>query len=454
MSITIIKNALIVNEGTQRKGHVRIKDDRIDAIRYDQPFNEDNAKRVIDANGKALFPGIIDGQVHFRDPGLTHKADLNSESKAAVAGGVTSFFDMPNTKPNTLTMAEVEEKNRIASEKSVANYFFPLGVSADNVDEVVKLDTSKMPMITDDGLYFSGKGNIVADSPETLDKIFSGTDTMLAIHSELEEIIEKNENEYREKYGEDVPVKYHPIIRSAEGCYASTKRAIELARKHDARLHILHLSTAMETDLFTNEIPLEEKKITTEVSVHHIWFTDKDYERLGKKIKWNPAVKTQADKEGLFAALLDDRIDIITTDHAPHTWEEKDKPYFSSMSGAPLVQHSLVTLLEYYHEGKINLPKIAQKMAHNVAILYGINERGFIREGYKADLTLVDLNQPWTVDQSNILYKCGWSPLEGQEFKSKVTHTWVNGALAYENGKLIEKPVGEQLAFTPRKFKD
>lgn len=452
MSITIIKNAVIINEGSAKKGSLRIEQDIIKAISYDEAIDETGADDVIDAKGKTLLPGVIDGQVHFRDPGLTHKADLNSESKAAVAGGVTSFFDMPNTKPNVLSMKEVDEKNKIASVKSVANYFFPLGVSADNADEVVKLDTSKMPMITDDGLYFSGAGNIIADSPETLEKIFAGTDTILAIHSELEEMIIKNEAKYKEKYGEDVPVKYHPIIRSAEGCYASTKRAIELANKHDAQLHILHLSTGIETELFTNKIPLKDKKITTEVSVHHIWFTDKDYERLGKKIKWNPAVKTQQDKEQLFAALLDDRIDIITTDHAPHAWEEKDKPYFSSMSGAPLVQHALVCMLEYYHEGKISLEKIVEKMSHNVATLYGIDQRGFIREGYKADLTLVDLNHPWTVAKENILFKCGWSPLEGQEFKSKVTHTWVNGQLAYNEGALINEPVGEQMTFTPRKF--
>lgn len=452
MSVTIIKNALIVNEGTTQKGSVKICNDIIEEINFNNDMDINGAHNVIDADGKVLMPGVIDGQVHFRDPGLTHKADLNSESKAAVAGGVTSFFDMPNTKPNVLSLNEVEEKNKIAAQKSVANYFFPLGVSADNADEVIKLDTSKMPMITDDGLYFSGAGNIIADSPETLEKIFAGTDTMLAIHSELEEIIIKNEAKFKEQYGEDVPVKYHPIIRSAEGCYASTKRAIELANKHNARLHILHLSTGIETELFTNKIPLEEKKITTEVSVHHIWFTDKDYDRLGKKIKWNPAVKTQQDKDQLFEALLDDRIDIITTDHAPHAWEEKDKPYFSSMSGAPLVQHSLVCMLEYYHEGKISLEKIAQKMSHNVAILYGINKRGFIKEGYKADLTLVDLNQPWTVAKENILFKCGWSPLEGQTFKSKVTHTWVNGKLAYNEGELVDQPIGEQLEFTPRKF--
>ena len=445
-----IQNVNIVNEGEIYTASVWIFNGIIQEISED-PIEEE-VDEEIDGTGLYLMPGIIDGQVHFRDPGLTHKADLNSETRAAVAGGVTSFFDMPNTVPNALTPALVEEKNSIAAQKSLANYCFMLGINNDNVDEVLATDTSKYPCLTDDGLYFTKKGNLLADSPQILEKIFSKSKTMLAIHSELEAIIEANEEKFKAQYGDDVPVELHPIIRSEEACYQSTVRAIELAKKHNARLHILHLSTAKETDLFDNSIPLEEKKITTEASVHHLWFTDKDYARLGKKIKWNPAIKTQKDKDGLLAAVLDDRIDIITTDHAPHAWEEKDKPYFQSMSGAPLVQHSLVTMLEFYHEGKISFEKIVEKMSHNVAILYGINDRGFIREGYAADLTLVDLNKKWTVKKDNILYKCGWSPLEGYTFKSKVIHTFVNGNHVYNNGEFNESQKGEKLSFYQREF--
>jgi dihydroorotase len=352
---------------------------------------------------------------------------------------------MPNTRPNTLTLELWADKYELASTKSLANYGFLLGITADNLDEVIQWDTSKHLAITDDGLYFTGKGNILADQPAMLEKLFAAHKGLIAIHSEKEEIIEKNEEIYREKYGENVPIACHPLIRSEQACYEATERAIGLAEKHGARLHILHLSTAKETDLFRNDIPLEAKNITTEVSVHHLWFTDQDYDRLGVLIKWNPAIKTQKDKDGLLAALLDDRIDIITTDHAPHTLEEKQKPYFQSMSGAPLVQHSLNCLLEFYAQGKISLEKIVEKMCHNPAILYRIKERGYIREGYFADLTLVDLNTEWTVSKENILYKCGWSPLEGTTFHSKVLSTWVNGHLAYENGVFHEEVKGKAL---------
>ena len=392
-----------------------------------------------------LLPGIIDGQVHFREPGFTHKADMNSESKAALAGGVTSFIDMPNTNPNVLSMEVLEEKYRIAATKSLANYGFFLGVNESNMDEVLKLDTSGLLAVSDDGLYFSDRGNILADKPEMLEKLLANCEAIVAIHSEQESEVVKNEEIYREKYGEDVPVKFHPIIRSEKACYEATKNAVALAKKHNARLHILHLTTAAETEFFRNDIPLKEKKITTEVSVHHLWFTDADYERLGKRIKWNPAIKTQKDKEGLLAALLDDRIDLITTDHAPHAWEEKDKPYFESMSGAPLVQHSLNCLLEFYREGKISLEKLVEKMCHNPAILYGIKERGFLKEGYQADLCLVDLDEKWTVAPENILYKCAWSPLEDTTFHSKVSHTFVNGHLAYAEGNFDESKKGQAL---------
>ena len=439
---TLIQQVTLVNEGQIQVTDVLIEGERIQKI---GSIPAQDQYHLVDGRGKYLFPGVIDGQVHFRDPGLTHKADLTSESKAAIAGGVTSFIEMPNTRPNTLTLELWADKYELASTKSLANYGFLLGITADNLDEVIQWDTSKHLAITDDGLYFTGKGNILADQPAMLEKLFVAHKGLIAIHSEKEEIIEKNEELYREKYGENVPIACHPLIRSEQACYEATERAIGLAEKHGARLHILHLSTAKETSLFRNDIPLKDKNITTEVSVHHLWFTDQDYERLGVLIKWNPAIKTQKDKDGLLAALLDDRIDLITTDHAPHTLEEKQKPYFQSMSGAPLVQHSLNCLLEFYHQGKISLEKIVEKMCHNPAILYRIKERGYIREGYFADLTLVDLNSEWTVSKENILYKCGWSPLEGTTFHSQVAMTWVNGHLAYDQGNFHEEVKGKAL---------
>ena len=439
---TLIQQVTLVNEGKIQVADVLIEGERIQKI-GSIPAQEEY--QIVDGHGKYLLPGVIDGQVHFRDPGLTHKADLTSESKAAIAGGVTSFIEMPNTRPNTLTLELWADKYELASTKSLANYGFLLGITADNLDEVIQWDTSKHLAITDDGLYFTGKGNILADQPAMLEKLFAAHKGLIAIHSEKEEIIEKNEELYREKNGENIPIACHPLIRSEQACYEATERAIGLAEKHGARLHILHLSTAKETGLFRNDIPLADKNITTEVSVHHLWFTDQDYERLGVLIKWNPAIKTQKDKDGLLAALLDDRIDLITTDHAPHTLEEKQKPYFQSMSGAPLVQHSLNCLLEFYTQGKISLEKIVEKMCHNPAILYRIKERGYIREGYFADLTLVDLDSEWTVSKENILYKCGWSPLEGTTFHSKVLSTWVNGHLAYADGVFHEEVKGKAL---------
>jgi dihydroorotase len=439
---TLIKNISIVNEGQIIVTDLLIENGVIQKIgRHDDALNT----RVIDGTGKHLFPGIIDGQVHFRDPGLTHKGDLFTESKAAVAGGVTSFIDMPNTFPNVLTMDILNEKYQIAAEKSLANFGFLLGVNDDNLDEVIKLDTSKLLAVSDDGLYFTKKGNLLADNPATMEKLFANCKSIIAIHSEKEQIVEENEQLYKEKYGDNVPVEYHPIIRSEKACYEATKRAIEIANKHKARLHILHLSTEAETHLFRNDIPLKEKNITTEVSVHHLWFSDKDYKRLGTLIKWNPAIKTEKDKKGLLKALLDDRIDIVTTDHAPHTLDEKQKPYFQSMSGAPIVQHSLNIMLEFYKQGLISLEKITEKMCHNPAILYSIEKRGFIREGYFADLSIVDLNSNWTVDKNNILSKCAWSPLEGTTFQTKVTRTFVNGNLVYDNGHFNESKKGQAL---------
>ena len=443
---TLIKNCSLVNEGQIRVADVWIEDGLIQKIGQIEDLND--GATVLDGTGKFLFPGIIDGQVHFREPGLTHKGDLYTESKAALAGGVTSFIDMPNTSPNVLSMDILNEKYQIAAEQSLANFGFFLGVNGDNLDEVIKLDTSKLLGVSDDGLYFTKKGNLLADNPETMEKLFANCKAVIAIHSEKEQIVEENENQYREKYGENVPVKFHPLIRSEKACYEATKRAIELANKHQAHLHILHLTTEAETHLFRNDIPLKDKNITTEVSVHHLWFSDVDYERLGTLIKWNPAIKTEKDKKGLLKALLDDRIDLVTTDHAPHTLEEKQKPYFQSMSGAPMVQHSLNIMLEFYKQGLISLEKIAEKMCHNPAILYHIEKRGFIREGYFADLTLVDLNTNWTVSKENILYKCGWSPVEGTTFHSSITQTFVNGNLVYNNGLFNEKTRGMALTTT------
>jgi len=433
---------MIVNEGSSVTTDILLFESVIQKIGNIQAEAE---FIVIDGTGKHLFPGIIDGQVHFRDPGLTHKGDLYSESKAAVAGGTTSFIDMPNTIPNVLTVQDLANKYELASHKSLANYSFFLGVNGDNIDEIINTDTSKLMGVSDDGLYFTKKGNLLADNPETMEKLFTNCKSIIAIHSEKEQLVEENESIFREKYGENVPIAYHPLIRSEKACYEATKQAIDLANKHGARLHILHLTTEAETHLFRNDIPLREKNITTEVSVHHLWFCDKDYQRLGNLIKWNPAIKTKKDKQGLLKALLDDRIDIVTTDHAPHTLEEKQKPYFQSMSGAPMVQHSLNCMLEFYKQGLISLEKIVEKMCHNPAVLYHIEKRGFIREGYYADLTLVDLNSNWTVAKNNILYKCAWSPLEGTTFTTKVINTFVNGNLVFNNGVFDERVKGQEL---------
>jgi dihydroorotase len=444
---TIIKNISTINEGQIIVQDLLIENN---IIRNIGQLNDDCNAKVIDGTNKYLFPGIIDGQVHFREPGLTHKGDLYTESKAAVAGGVTSFIDMPNTVPNVLTIDILNEKYQIASEQSLANFGFFLGVNNDNLDEVIKLDTSKLLGLSDDGLYFTKKGNLLADNPETMEKLFANCKSIIAIHSEKEQIVEENEHLYRSKYGENVPIEFHPLIRSAQACFEATKRAIELATKHNARLHILHLTTELETHLFNNDVPLAQKKITTEVSVQHLWFSNKDYKRLGTLIKWNPAIKTENDRLGLLKALLDDRIDIVTTDHAPHSLEEKQKPYFQSMSGAPMVQHALNIMLEFHKQGLISLEKVAEKMCHNPATLYRIDKRGFLREGYFADLTIVDLNESWTVGKKNILYKCGWSPLDGTTFQTKVTHTFVNGKLIFDNGHFNETNRGQALTVTNR----
>jgi len=439
---TIIKNASIINEGRITRADVLIEGNIIKQI--GAGLSAVNVA-VIDGAGKYIIPGIIDGQVHFREPGLTHKGDFHSESRAAVAGGVTSFIDMPNTVPNVLNLAILEEKNKLASQRSLANYGFFLGVNGDNVEEILKLDTSKLLAVSDDGLYFTKKGNLLADNPGTLERLLSSCKSIVAIHSEKEQIVEANKKVFLEKYGENIPAALHPRIRSEKACYESTKDAIAIANKYNAKLHILHLTTEAETHLFRNDIPLAEKNITTEVSVHHLWFSDQDYARLGTLIKWNPAIKTEKDKNGLLQALVDDRIDIVTTDHAPHTLKEKQLPYFQSMSGAPIIQFSLNIMLDFYKRGLLSLEKIVQKMCHNPAILYGIQKRGFIREGYFADLAIVDLDTELTVTKEGILSKCGWSPLEGTTFRSKVTHTFVNGHLVYNNGQFDESKKGQPL---------
>lgn len=443
MSSILIVNANIVNEGKVFQGDVFIKDQFIEKI--DKNLQHVQASTVLDAKGKHLFPGAIDDQVHFREPGLTHKATIYTESRAAVAGGVTSYMEMPNTIPPTFTNNLLEEKYQIATQNSLANYSFFIGASHDNLEEVLKTDQRNVC-----GLKIfmgSSTGNLLVDDPKILEGFYSRVPFLIATHCEDEPTIRKNTEEFRKKYGEEMPVRYHPLIRSEEACYKSSSFAVGLAKKYGTRLHILHISTAKETALFDNSIPLKDKKITAEACVHHLWFSDSDYEKLGMLIKWNPAIKTKADQQAVFNALLENRIDVIATDHAPHTAKEKKNGYFNAPSGGPLVQHSLTAMLEFYHRKQVELPWIAQKMAHNPAILFQIQKRGFIREGYFADLALVDLDQAWTVKKDNIVAKCGWSPFEGTSFKSKVTHTIVSGHLAYADGNFDEIQKGSRLLF-------
>lgn len=440
----LIKNAHIVNEGTIRQGDVLVEGDRIAEV-ADSISVKSADTQVIDADGQYLFPGMIDDQVHFREPGLTHKATIESESKAAVAGGITTFIEMPNTVPQATTVELLEEKFARAAETSWANYSFMFGGTNDNIDEILKVDKTKVAGLK---LFLgSSTGNMLVDDPKVLEEIFSKTDLLISAHCEDEGTIQKNLEEYKAKYGDDIPVKFHPKIRSEEACYISSSKAIELALKTGARLHVFHLSTAKETNLFSKKKPLKEKRITSEVCIHHLWFTEDDYDTKGTLIKWNPAVKTKKDRDELRKALVDGRIDVIATDHAPHTSEEKKNKYTDAPSGGPLVQHALAALLELYHQKVLSLETIVQKTAHNPAILFEIKDRGFIREGYKADLVLVDINLPWTVSKENILYKCGWSPFEGNSFRSRVTHTLVNGCLAYENLKFPNRSRGERISF-------
>jgi len=439
----LIKNAKIVNENTIFLGDVFIEDEIIKQISSEIKAPEN--VEIINADGKYLIPGFIDDQVHFREPGLTHKANIATESRAAIAGGITTFIEMPNTVPQATTQKLLEDKFTIAAKDSYANYSFMFGGTNDNLEELLKTDPKKVAGIK---LFLgSSTGNMLVDNEEILEKIFSSTKMIISVHCEDEATIRKNTEEFIEKYGEDIPIKYHPIIRSEEACYLSSSKAIELAKKTGARLHVFHLSTAKETHLFRNDIPLEEKQITSEVCIHHLWFSDKDYEEKGTHIKWNPAVKTEADRLGLWEALLDDRIDVIATDHAPHTLEEKSNKYLKAPSGGPLVQHAIVAILEKVKEGVISIEKAVEKMSHNPAKLFQIEKRGFIKEGYFADLVLVDTNKPQTVSRDNLLYKCGWSPFEGTTFSSTITHTFVNGNLIYNNGVFNDEIKGKRITF-------
>lgn len=444
MKSVLIKNAKIVNEGTIFEGDVLIENELIVEI-AESISAKSSATKIINAEGNYLIPGMIDDQVHFREPGLTHKGDIASESRAAVAGGITSFIEMPNTNPQTTTIELLEEKFAIAAEKSMANYSFMFGGTNDNLEEILKVNPKTVAGLK---LFLgSSTGNMLVDNEQVLEKIFSSTPLLISVHCEDEETIKNNLAKYKEEYGDDIPMKFHHLIRSEEACYISSSKAIELAKKTGARLHVFHLSTAKEMSLFTNKIPLEEKKITAEVCIHHLWFTNEDYDKKGTLIKWNPAVKTQVDKDALWEALLDGRIDVVATDHAPHTLEEKKNPYTSAPSGGPLVQHAVVAMFEAFHQGKISVEKIVEKTAHNPAKLFKIEKRGFIKEGYFADLVIVDAGLPWSVKKENILYKCGWSPFEGFTFKSRITHTFVNGEMVYNNFKVKDVRAGKRLTF-------
>jgi len=444
-----IVNATIVNEGEIFKGNVFLKNGIIEKItRQDEAANIPELTKetiIIDAQGRYLIPGVIDDQVHFREPGLTHKADIYTESKAAVAGGVTSYMEMPNTVPNTLTQKLLEEKYKIASGKSLANYSFYMGASNDNIEEILKTNPGNVCGIK--VFMGSSTGNMLVNNVDTLDEIFSKSKLLIAVHCEDEGIIQKNNEIFRKKYGENVPIEAHPLIRSDKACYKSSKLAVSLAKIYNTRLHVLHLSTAKEMELFDNSVPLEKKRITSEVCVHHLWFNSTDYNKYGTLIKWNPAVKTQNDRDKLFKALLEDKLDVIATDHSPHTVEEKSNTYFKAPSGGPLVQHSLPAMLDFFQKGKISLEKIVEKMCHAPAVCFQVEKRGFIREGYWADLVLIDIKNKTKVEKSDILYKCGWSPFEGHTFNSKVTHTFVNGNLVYENDKFNESVKGHRLLF-------
>ena len=441
MKKILIKNATIVNEENIFESDLLIINDLISQINPN--ISAPNDCKIIDASGKILIPGLIDDQVHFREPGLTHKATISSESKAAVAGGITSFIEMPNTVPQTTTISELNKKFEIADKSSYANYSFMFGATNSNLDEIKKVNKNEVAALK---IFLgSSTGDMLVDDQQILKDIFLSTDLIIVVHSEDEQIINENLKKYKTKYNSNIPFDCHSKIRSEEACLKSTKKIIKLAKETNARLHVFHLSTKAESLLFQNDIPLKEKKITSEVCVHHLWFSDKDYKDKQSFIKWNPAIKTEDDREGLWNSLLNDRIDVIATDHAPHTLEEKSKPYLECPSGGPLVQHALVSMIQHHLNNKISLQKIVTKMCHNPAILFQIKKRGYIRKGYYADLVLIDMNKSWTVKKENILYKCNWSPFEGLQFDSQVTHTIVNGKLVYENGLFNSTLSGKKL---------
>ncbi len=443
MSTILIKNAQIVNEGRIVAGDVLVKNGRVEKVA--SFISEESSHVEINAEGKYLLPGIIDDQVHFREPGLTHKATIYTEAKAAVAGGTTTFMEMPNTVPNALTQELLEDKYQIAAQTSLANYSFFMGTSNDNIAEILKTNPQNVCGIK----IFMGAstGNMLVDNPQTLEAIFSQSPMLIATHCEDETTIRANSAIYREKYGDAVPFSAHPEIRNEQACLLSSTLAVDLAKKYHTRLHILHISTADEIALFDNTISLKDKRITSEACVHHLWFDKSDYERLGSQIKCNPAIKDAHHKKAILEAVLNDKIDVIATDHAPHTWEEKQSNYWKAPSGLPLVQHSLNIMLEFYKQGKISLEKIVEKMSHAVATCFQIKERGFIREGYWADLVIVDLEQHTEVKKNTLYYKCGWSPFEGQIFHSKVLHTIVSGNLTYTNGVFNETVKGQRILF-------
>ena len=439
---TLIKNAFIVNEGDIIKSDILIKEQLIEDINKNINVK---AEKIIDAEGLYLMPGIIDDQVHFREPGLTHKGNIYSESKAAVAGGITSYMEMPNTNPKALTQELLEDKYCIAAEKSLANFSFFMGASNDNLEEVLKTNPKNVGAIK--VFMGSSTGNMLVDNLEVLEKLFAKSKMLIAVHCEDEKVINENINKAKKKYGEHVPISEHPNIRSVDACYKSSSLAVSLAKKHKTRLHVFHVSTEKELELFDNQLKLEEKSITSEVCIHHLYFDDRDYKDKGSLIKWNPSVKKESDKKALLRALLNDKLDVIATDHAPHTLEEKKKSYFKAPSGGPLVQHALNVMLEFYKSNQITLEKIVEKMCHNPAICFQVEKRGFLRKGYFADMILVDLSTKWDVNSDNILYKCKWSPFEGKTFSSRVTHTFVNGHLAYCKGKFDENKKGMRLTF-------
>ena len=438
----ILKNGVLVNEGRKTEADILIKNGKIEKI---GPSLTEVGAEIIDVKGSFILPGCIDDQVHFREPGLTHKASIYSESRAAVAGGITSYMEMPNTVPNATTQELLQDKYDIASKNSLANFSFFMGATNDNLEEVLKTDPKRVCGVK--VFMGSSTGNMLVDNKETLEGLFSNVSMLIATHCEDEQTIQRNLQDAKEKYGENIPIGQHPVIRNEEACYLSSSLAVSLAKKHNARLHVLHISTAKETALFDADTPLAEKNITAEACVHHLWFTEDDYSTFGTKIKWNPAVKSKSDRDGIWAALLDNRIDVVATDHAPHTLEEKNNNYLNAPSGGPLVQHALLSMFEHAKNGKISIERIVEKMAHNPAILFRVEKRGYLREGYFADLVVVKPEASEIVAKENILYQCQWSPFEGTKFSYSIDKTFVNGSLVYDRGEIIEAGNGKRLSF-------